>query len=165
MKTETTAKNQKNTVLVLLLCTALHIFVADCDTPAYVDENGVHIEDIDVPFVKQDSAAAEGKLTNEENEIYTILDLYNYSQYKQLYVNDWYGTTTDEERAAMAQELLDMFWELDEVYPIGNANDFASLINDSYDYGDRSLSLWEAACMISGVDPAQYDAVFEIVNS
>ena len=135
------------------------------DTPAYVDENGLHIEDIDVPFVKQDTAAAERELTNEENEIYTILNRYNYYLYTQLYVNEWYGTTTDEERVAMAQELLDMFWELDEVHPIENANNFASLINDSYDYGDRSLSVWEAACMISGVDPTQYDAVFEIVNS
>ena len=135
------------------------------DTPAYVDEDGLHIEDIDVPFVKQDADAAEVELTDGENEIYSILDRYNYYLYTQLYVNGWYGTTTDEERVAMAQELLDMFWELDEVHPIKNANDFASLINDSYDYGDRSLSVWEAACEISGVNPAPYDAVFEMVNS
>ena len=62
-------------------------------------------------------------------------------------------------------ELLDMFRELDEVHAIENANDFASLINDSYDYGDRSLSVWETACAISGVDTVPYDAVFEKVNS
>lgn len=132
--------------------------------PAWLNEDGLYVMDIDVPFVKQDEGE-EGLLTDEENEIYSILMQHRYYEYTLMDVSGWYGTTTDKERVTMAQELLDMFWELDEVHAIENANDFASLINDSYDYGDRSLSVWEAACAISGVDPSPYDAVFEKVNS
>ncbi len=135
------------------------------DTPAYVDEDGLHITDIDVPFVKKDADAAEGDLTDEENEIYSILDRYSYYTYTQLYVDGWYGTTTDDERVTMAQELLHMFLELGEVPALENANELASLINDNYDYGDRSLSVWEAACAVAVVDPAPYAAVFEKANS
>ncbi|HWR23456.1 MAG TPA: hypothetical protein VN366_08260 [Feifaniaceae bacterium] len=133
--------------------------------PAWLDADGLHVMEIDVPFYKTDMDAEEGLLTDEENEIYSILMQHRYYEYTLMDVSGWYGTTTDEERVTMAQELLDMFWELDEVHAIENANDFASLINDSYDYADRSLSVWEAACAISGVDPAPYDAVFEKVNS
>ncbi|HWS29952.1 MAG TPA: hypothetical protein VN512_07530 [Clostridia bacterium] len=133
--------------------------------PAFLEADGLYVADIDVPFYKTDTDAEEGLLTDGENEIYSVLMQHHYYEYTLMDISGWYGTTTDEERVSMAQELLDMFWELDEVHAIENANDFASLINDNYDYGDRSLSVWEAACAISGVDPAPYDAVFEKVNS
>lgn len=64
--------------------------------------------------------------------------------YADVYENDWYGDATDDERIAMAWELLSILRQ--SGYAIGHtsAGGFAQAMNDYYDQ-DKSLSVWDTA--------------------
>lgn len=69
--------------------------------------------------------------------------------YDGLGENDWYGTTTDDERIDMAWDLLYIFRYAG--YPVGTmpANAFAQSMNDHYDQ-DKSQSVWYVALAVLG---------------
>lgn len=69
------------------------------------------------------------------------------ASFDSLRENDWYGTTTDDERIDMAWDLLHVFRYAG--YPVGGitANTFAQAMNDYYDQ-DKSLSVWEVALVV-----------------
>lgn len=73
----------------------------------------------------------------------------NASYYDTLDVSNWYGTTTDDERIAMARDLLNILRTL--CYPIAGIEDheLAQAMNDHYDQ-DTSQSIFQAAIEVLG---------------
>lgn len=60
---------------------------------------------------------------------------------------DWYGSTTDDERIAMAWDLLNILRA--PGHPVGliRDNELAQSMNDYYDQ-DKSLSVWDVALLV-----------------
>lgn len=67
----------------------------------------------------------------------------------------WYGTTTDAERIALADELLKIFSDCGVDVDEWEPNTFAQQINNFFDWR-KNLSVWDTACLILNVDPERF---------
>lgn len=65
---------------------------------------------------------------------------------------NWYGTTKDAERVEVGGELIRIFSDLGVDMDEWEANSFAQMMNNFYDWR-KDLSVWDTACMILNVDP------------
>lgn len=104
---------------------------------------------------------AETELTDEEEELYAALEYYNYRYYSIIGAEDWHGAA-DEDKEAMAQELLDLFAQLLGQGPLGfSAGEFAGMIDGAYADGTAEGDVWHAACAVTGIDGSPYEALFQ----
>lgn len=67
----------------------------------------------------------------------------------------WYGTTTDAQRVELGGELLKIFSDMGVATDDWEADSFAQAMNNFYDWR-KDLSVWDTACTILNVDPAQF---------
>lgn len=65
--------------------------------------------------------------------------------------NDWYGAATDDERVAMAGELLDFFGVFGVDFSEWTPNTLAQQMNNLFDWRSGQ-SVFGAACMVLGVE-------------
>ncbi|MPN32567.1 hypothetical protein SDC9_180046 [bioreactor metagenome] len=68
---------------------------------------------------------------------------------------NWYGTTTDAERVKLGGELIGIFTDLGVDMSNWEANTFAQMMNNFYDWR-KDLSVWDTACLILNVDPETF---------
>jgi hypothetical protein len=64
----------------------------------------------------------------------------------------WYGTTKDAERVKLGGELIRIFSDLGVDMDEWEADSFARMMNNFYDWR-KDLSVWDTACLILNVDP------------
>lgn len=64
----------------------------------------------------------------------------------------WYGTTKDAERVKLGRELIRIFSDLGVDMDEWEADSFARMMNNFYDWR-KDLSVWDTACLILNVDP------------
>lgn len=95
----------------------------------------------------------------EGDDTYEILEKNNFGKYFDGYEQDWYGVTTDDERIAMADELISLFKALDHNMSDFTGNTLAQAMNDYYDQ-DKSMSIWQVACVVAGYDGAKCEKVW-----
>lgn len=97
-------------------------------------------------------------LTDEE--VLSILDSHDFAFYIECGEEDWYGITTDDERIAMADDLLDMMEELGFSTGDNTGNTVAQSMNDYYDQ-DKSKSIYDVFCTVLSVeDGPSYEELY-----
>ncbi len=101
-------------------------------------ENGNVFEEID-----RDTAAAAKALKIHAKRI---------RRFQGAAEMDWYGTTKDAERVKLGGELIRIFSDLGVDMDEWEADSFAQMMNNFYDWR-KDLSVWDTACMILNVDP------------
>lgn len=67
----------------------------------------------------------------------------------------WYGTTTDAQRIALAEDLLKIFSDCGVDVAAWESNNFAQTMNNFFDWC-KDLSVWETACLALNVDPKPF---------
>jgi hypothetical protein len=68
---------------------------------------------------------------------------------------NWYGTTKDAERVEAGGELIKIFSDLGVDMSDWEADTFARMMNNFYDWR-KDLSVWDTACMILNVSPESF---------
>ncbi|MDR2946897.1 MAG: hypothetical protein LBV79_09145 [Candidatus Adiutrix sp.] len=74
--------------------------------------------------------------------------------YSEMEEPDWYGGRSDAYRVMTGGHLLDLFAELGYDVSEWQPNSFAQQMNNFFDWR-KDKSVWEIACMILNVDPAE----------
>lgn len=115
--------------------------------------------------VRSDSTKfTEGK-EMDRDEIIAVMEKHRdgFSELMEAGEQQWYGTTTDEQRIALAEYMLELFEALGYDVSFWTPNTFAQSLNNFYDW-TKDLSLWDSACLILNVDEEAYEEIFSSIE-
>lgn len=107
---------------------------------------------------EEETADPDPAITDEE--VLAVLDAHSFAFYIECGEEDWYGSTTDEERIAMADDLLDMLKELGINTGDSTGNTVAQAMNDYYDQ-DKTKSIFDVFCTVLDLtDGPSYETLY-----